>query len=487
MSLQVYNSLTRKKEHFEPLTPGKVGMYVCGVTVYDYCHVGHARVMVVFDIINRWLQQSGYDVNYVRNFTDVDDKIIKRAAERGIGIDVLTNEMIAAFDEDIGSLGCLHPTHEPRATAHMPEMISMISTLVEQGRAYVSDSGDVLYAVRSFDGYGQLSGKNIDELESGSRVDVDASKRDPLDFVLWKMAKPDEPAWDSPWGAGRPGWHIECSAMSCSHLGDTFDIHGGGMDLKFPHHENEIAQARAANGGGFARYWLHNGFVNINAEKMSKSLGNFFTIREVTEKYHPEVLRMFMLGTHYRSPLDFSDSALDAAKAGLDRLYETARRCCPAGKGLGVRSQVESTPRTSSGEWRSQRISPGGRFTPHSSRLTPAFITAMNDDFNTPEALAALFDISRSLNKELDAGEDVVTLTGQFAAMTDVLGIVQHDVESWFKGGDVDAERIETLIAERATAKKSRDFARADAIRDELAEEGIVLEDSVTGTTWKKN
>jgi len=465
MSLQVYNSLTRKKEVFEPLQPGKVGMYVCGVTVYDYCHVGHARVMVVFDIINRWLQQLGYDVDYVRNFTDVDDKIIRRAAERGIGIDVLTDEMIAAFYEDIDSLGCLHPRHEPRATAHMAEMIAMIQSLVDQGKAYVSDSGDVLYAVRTFDGYGQLSGKNIDELESGSRVDVDDSKRDPLDFVLWKMAKPGEPAWDSPWGAGRPGWHIECSAMSCSHLGDTFDIHGGGMDLKFPHHENEIAQACAANGGGFARYWLHNGFVNINAEKMSKSLGNFFTIREVTEKYHPEVLRMFMLGTHYRSPLDFSDSALDAAKAGLDRLYETARRCC-AGEVSGVRCQDESTP--------------------HPLPLTPDFVSSMNDDFNTPEALACLFDVSRSLNKGLDRGEDVRELTAQFAAMCDVLGIVQHDVEGWFRGGDVDVDRIEALIGKRSAAKKARDFARADAIRDELAAEGIILEDSATGTTWKK-
>jgi len=475
MSLQVYNSLTRKKEKFESLKPGKVGMYVCGVTVYDYCHVGHARVMVVFDIINRWFQQSGYDVDYVRNFTDVDDKIIKRAAERGIGIDVLTDEMIAAFDEDIGSLGCLHPTHEPRATAHMAEMIHMISALVEQGRAYVSDSGDVLYAVRSFNGYGQLSGKNIDALKSGSRVDVDESKRDPLDFVLWKMAKEGEPSWASPWGQGRPGWHIECSAMSCSHLGDTFDIHGGGMDLKFPHHENEIAQARAANGGGFARYWLHNGFVNINAEKMSKSLGNFFTIREVTAKYHPEVLRMFMLGTHYRSPLDFCDSALDAAKAGLDRLYETARRC-RAGEdrqALGIRGQEEST---------SQQEYPLG----DTSRLTPHFTAAMNDDFNTPEALASLFDVSRLLNKGLDAGENMSKLVVQFAAMCDVLGIVQHDLESWFKSDAVDAERIEALISERTEAKKARDFSRADAIRNELAVEGIVLEDSPNGTTWKK-
>ncbi|MFQ5344983.1 MAG: cysteine--tRNA ligase [Mariprofundus sp.] len=463
MSLYVYNSLKREKERFISLKPGKVGMYVCGVTVYDYCHVGHARVMVVFDIIHRWLQQLGYDVDYVRNFTDVDDKIIRRAAERGIAIDVLTDEMIAAFYEDIDSLGCLHPTREPRATAHMPEMIAMIEALVQQGAAYVSDSGDVLYAVRTFDDYGSLSGKNIDDLESGSRVDIDQSKRDPLDFVLWKMAKPGEPAWDSPWGSGRPGWHIECSAMSCSHLGETFDIHGGGMDLKFPHHENEIAQARAANGGGFARYWLHNGFVNINAEKMSKSLGNFFTIREVTEKYHPEVLRMFMLGTHYRSPLDFSDHALDAAKAGLDRLYETMKRCHQ--RAPEVQGRLEDHDR---------------------APLTAAFTAAMNDDFNTPEALASLFDTCRLLNKGLDSGEDVSTLFDQFCAMTAVLGIVQYDAEAWFQSGDVDAGRIEALISERSAAKQARDFARADAIRDQLSAEGIVLEDGAGGTTWKK-
>lgn len=462
MSLQVYNTISRNKEPFTPLVEGKVGMYVCGVTVYDYCHVGHARVMIVFDIINRWLKQIGYDVDYVRNFTDVDDKIIARAAERGIAIDQLTNEMIAAFYEDADALGCDRPTHEPRATAHMDEMIAMIATLVERGCAYVSGSGDVLYAVREFAAYGKLSGKNIDDLESGSRVDVDHTKRDPLDFVLWKMAKPEEPAWDSPWGRGRPGWHIECSAMSCSHLGTTFDIHGGGMDLKFPHHENEIAQACAANDGNFARYWLHNGFVNINSEKMSKSLGNFFTIREVLKKYHPEVVRMFMLGTHYRSPLDFSDRALDEAKAALDRLYETVKRLSV----LGVKSSESDTP---------------------DSLLLPAhFIEAMNDDFNTPEALAVLFDLSRALNKGLNADEDVTLLIGQFHTMTKLLGIARHDVSEWFQGGDADVERIESLIAERTEAKKSRDFARADAIRNQLAAEGIVLEDTAAGTTWKK-
>ena len=468
MSLYVYNSIHRQKELFEPLQPGKVGMYVCGVTVYDYCHVGHARVMVVFDVIHRWLQQLDYRVEYVRNFTDVDDKIIRRAAQRGISIDTLTDEMIQAFYEDIDALGCLHPTHEPRATAHMDEMIAMIVTLVDKGHAYVAGSGDVLYAVRSFDTYGQLSGKNIDELESGSRVDIDTSKHDPLDFVLWKMAKADEPAWDSPWGRGRPGWHIECSAMSCAHLGKTFDMHGGGMDLKFPHHENEIAQACAATGGEFARYWLHNGFVNINAEKMSKSLGNFFTIREVTQNYHPEVLRMFMLGTHYRSPLDFSDSALDAAKAGLDRLYETARRIQ---RDLPAVAQKQDA------------VQP-------EAHILAAFTDAMNDDFNTPEALACLFELSRALNKALDqaaaASPDIKLMAAQFTAMTGLLAIVQQQPESWFQAGISDTDAIEAQVAERSAAKKARDFARADAIRDALAAQGIVLEDGPDGTTWKK-
>lgn len=453
MTLHVYNTLSRRKEKFEPLVEGRVGMYVCGVTVYDYCHVGHARVMIVFDIISRWLKQIGFDVDYVRNFTDVDDKIIQRANERGIDIKQLTDEMITAFHEDADALGCDRPNHEPRATNHMHEMIEMIGALVKRGHAYVSESGDVLYAVREFSAYGQLSGKNIDDLESGSRVDVDHRKRDPLDFVLWKMAKEGEPGWDSPWGTGRPGWHIECSAMSCSHLGSTFDIHGGGMDLKFPHHENEIAQACAANGGDFARYWLHNGFVNINAEKMSKSLGNFFTIREVLKNYHPEVLRMFMLGTHYRSPLDFSDQALDEAKSAIDRLYETKKR-------LSCNDATEALP---------------GKF-----------IEAMNDDFNTPEAMAVLFDGSRALNKAINDGDDYAELAGQFTAMTKLLGITQHDVNEWFQGGADDSVQIDALIAERAKAKRSRDFARADAIRNELAEQGIILEDSATGTSWKK-
>ncbi|HKI60873.1 MAG TPA: cysteine--tRNA ligase [Mariprofundaceae bacterium] len=453
-NLVVYNTLTRSKTAFEPLKPGNVGMYVCGVTVYDFCHVGHARVMVMFDVIYRWLIYLGFNVNYVRNFTDVDDTIIARANERGIAIGELTEDMIKAFHADADSLGCLRPTHEPRATLHMDQMIAMIRALVESEHAYVAESGDVLFAVRSFPGYGQLSGKNINDLESGSRVEVDAGKRDPLDFVLWKMAKEGEPAWSSPWGKGRPGWHIECSAMSCAHLGGTFDIHGGGMDLKFPHHENEIAQAKAANHGGFARYWLHNGFVNINAEKMSKSLGNFFTIREITERYHPEVLRMFMLGTHYRSPLDFSDAAMDAAKTSLDRLYETARRLTGA--------RVES------------------------GHVSPRFAAAMNDDFNTPEALAEMFEISRAINKGMDAGHDVAGEVVAFRAMADVLGILQQDPDAWFQSGEVDSARIEALIEERNQARRTRDFARADAIRDELAAEGIVLEDGAGTTSWKK-
>ena len=452
MKLAIYNSLSRKKEPFVPLRAGHVGMYVCGVTVYDYSHIGHARVMVVFDLIYRWLKHLGYDVTYVRNFTDIDDKIIKRAAERGITTEALTAEMIEAFYRDMDALGCLRPTLEPRATAHIPEIVVMIEQLVAKGYAYVAANGDVMYAVRKFDGYGRLSGKDIDELESGSRVEVDAAKRDPLDFVLWKQAKPGEPAWDSPWGKGRPGWHVECSAMSCAHLGHTFDIHGGGMDLKFPHHENEIAQAEAANGEPFARIWVHNGFVNINAEKMSKSVGNFFTVREVLTRYHPEVLRMFILGTHYRSPLDYSDTALDAAKAGLDRLYETRRR-------LGFVEMGE---------------------------ILAGFVAAMDDDFNAPEALAELFDVSRAINKGLDAGDDVSALAGCFAAMCTLLGIVQEEPSRWFQGEDVDSGRIEALIAERAEARSKRDFARADAVRDELAAMGIVLEDTVGGTSWKR-
>ena len=455
--LSIYNTMKRGKELFKPLQPGKVGMYVCGVTVYDYSHVGHARVMVVFDLIYRWLTHLGYDVDYVRNFTDVDDKIIKRANERNISCSELTEEMIAVFHEDMDRLNCLRPTHEPKATEHMDEIIQMIESLVEKGYAYVSDSGDVLYVVRKFEPYGNLSGKILDDLESGSRVDVDQSKRDPLDFVLWKKAKPEEPSWSSPWGEGRPGWHIECSAMSCEHLGSTFDIHGGGMDLKFPHHENEIAQAEAANGGDFARYWIHNGFVNIDAEKMSKSLGNFFTMREVYERYDPEVLRMFILGTHYRSPLDYCDKALDAAKSSLDRLYKTKQRIGKWPEGVVDGEYVER------------------------------FSSAMCDDFNTPEALAVVFDLCREVNRSLDCDDSASdSVVAELSSLCSQLGILNGDVDSWFKGDDSDVDWIEALIVERTESKKSRDFARADAIRDELAAKGIVLEDGLGGTIWKK-
>lgn len=452
-SLKLFNSLSRKKETFAPLLANRVGMYVCGVTVYDQCHVGHARVMVVFDTIYRWLSFHGFDVTYVRNFTDVDDKIIQRAALAQISTDELTAQMIENFHQDMDALGCLRPDLEPRATTHMPEMITMIETLIARGFAYVSDTGDVLYAVRKFSAYGALSGKNIDDLESGSRVDIDHHKRDPLDFVLWKPAKEGEPFWPSPWGNGRPGWHIECSAMSCKHLGTSFDIHGGGLDLKFPHHENEIAQARAANDGLFAKYWLHNGFVNINAEKMSKSLGNFFTIAKVLKTYHPEVLRMFILSTHYRSPLDFSDAALDEAEASLNRLYETKRK-------LG-HSSVKGI-------------------------LPAAFIAAMDDDFNTADALSVMFELCRDINKALDVKADVTNLAASFVAMCDTLALVQQDANAWFQGDKADASAIEALIVQRAAAKSARDFALADSIRAELLAMGIVLEDTPDGTMWKK-
>ncbi|MDQ6950178.1 MAG: cysteine--tRNA ligase [Mariprofundales bacterium] len=459
-SLRIYNSLSRQKELFAPRKPGAVGIYLCGVTVYDYCHIGHARVMVAFDHIYRWFRQLGFTTNFVRNFTDIDDKIIARAHENNEPIHALTARMIDAFHADTDALGCLRPDAEPCATAHMTEIITMIKALLASGHGYISTSGDLLYAVRSFEDYGRLSGKNLDDLKSGSRVEIDTSKRDPLDFVLWKMGKPGEPAWDSPWGSGRPGWHIECSAMSCAHLGTSFDIHGGGMDLRFPHHENEIAQARAANGGAFARYWLHNGFVNINNEKMSKSLGNFFTIREVTARYHPEIVRMFITATHYRSPLEFSDQALDSAKAALDRLYATRQRLDAVVAGA----------------------------------LPAAFAKAMNDDFNTPEALAVLFESARELNRRLDRkveNEGLTTLAAQFVAMCDQLGLVQQDTRTWFHGeatsnSNDNASEIEALITRRNQARQARDFAAADAVRAELDAMGITLKDTLDGTTWMR-
>ena len=450
--LTVYNSLTRNKERFEPLEAGKLRMYVCGVTPYDFCHVGHARCYTVFDTVLRYFRARGYDVTYVRNITDIDDKIIQRANENGEGIDALTGRFIDAMYGDFDALGIARPDIEPRATEYMAEMIDMIQRLIDNDAAYAADNGDVYYKVRSFDGYGKLSGKNLEDLRAGARVDVDEAKQDPLDFVLWKAAKPGEPAWDSPWGKGRPGWHIECSAMSEATLGKSFDIHGGGMDLKFPHHENEIAQSCGAHDGDFARYWVHNGFVNVNEEKMSKSLGNFFTIREVLKLYRPEVLRFFLLSSHYRSPLNYTQDNLDKAKGSLERLY------------LALRGDIAGP----------------------TEEFTSRFNAVMDDDFNTPQAIAVLFDIAHAINTADDDSRRA-SLRGELKALAASLGLLQQDAESYLRGGESDdAQRIEVLIEERNQARKDRNFARADEIRDQLAAEGIQLDDGPQGTTWRR-
>jgi len=425
-------------------------MYVCGMTVYDYCHLGHARVLVVFDIVQRWLRSSGYRVTYVRNITDIDDKIIRRAHENGEPVAALTERFIGYMEEDAAALGVEKPDHEPRATQYVPQMLDLIGLLERKQLAYQSGSGDVNYAVRRFPGYGKLSGKSLDELRAGERVEVDASKEDPLDFVLWKRSKPQEPSWPSRWGAGRPGWHIECSAMSSSLLGESFDIHGGGQDLQFPHHENEIAQSEGASGGRFAKYWMHNGFVRVDEEKMSKSLGNFFTVREVLKKYDAEVVRFFIARAHYRSPLNYSDSHLDDAKSALARLYTALRGAAAGGGGV---------------DWNE----------PHARR----FKAAMDDDFNTPEAVAVLFDMATRIN----AGER--GLAPQLRALGGLLGLLQRDPAAYFQGG-LDAASIETLIGGREAARKRRDFAEADRIRKVLLEQGVVLEDGAGGTTWRR-
>ncbi len=472
--LKIYNSLTRNKQEFQPIVPGKVRMYVCGMTVYDYCHLGHARVMVVFDMVSRWLRASGYDLTYVRNITDIDDKIIKRSAENGESITTLTDRFIRAMDEDATLLGVQKPDIEPRATLHIPDMLKMIGQLIDKGYAYRADNGDVYYSVHRFDGYGKLSGKSLDDLQAGERVDVDEHKQDPLDFVLWKAAKPGEPCWDAPWGAGRPGWHIECSAMSEHHLGEHFDIHGGGQDLQFPHHENEIAQSEGAHGCTFVNYWIHNGFVRVDEEKMSKSLGNFFTIREVLKKYDPEVLRFFILRAQYRSPLNYSDQHLDDAKSALTRLY-TALRGLPT-------ATVEIN-------WDE----------PYAAR----FKTAMDDDFNTPEAIAVLFDLANELNRTRAA-----QTANLLKALAGVLGLLEREPDAYLKGQPVLVQpgtghigikghipevliglseaRIDQLIELRGTAKKSRNFAEADRIRKELLDAGIALEDTPHGTIWRR-
>ncbi|MEJ8822347.1 cysteine--tRNA ligase [Variovorax humicola] len=454
MSLRIYNTLSRELENFSPLQPGRVRMYVCGMTVYDLCHIGHARMMMAFDVVQRWLRASGFDVTYVRNITDIDDKIIARALARGITIRALTEEVVAAMHQDIGALGIESPTIEPRATEYVPQMLGIIETLEQKGLAYRSSNGDVNYAVRKFPGYGKLSGKSLDELHAGERVAVLDGKEDPLDFVLWKSAKPTEPddaKWESPFGVGRPGWHIECSAMSCATLGETFDIHGGGADLQFPHHENEIAQSEGATGKPLARYWVHNGFVRVDNEKMSKSLGNFFTIREVLQKYDAESLRFFLVRTHYRSALNYSDTHLDDARNSLKRLYTALDGVAPADVAI---------------DW-SQ---------PHAAR----FKGAMDEDFGTPEAIAVLFDLAGEVNRTRSP-----ELAGLLKALGGTLGVLQGDPRAFLQAGSaLDDSAIQLLIAERAAAKAAKNFAEADRIRQQLLEQGIVLKDSPTGTTW---
>ncbi len=451
--LKIHNSLGRTRQDFVPMRAGEVRMYVCGMTVYDYCHLGHARVLVVFDIVRRWLRASGYRVRYVRNVTDIDDKIIRRAAENGESTDALTSRFIRYMEEDASALGVEPPDEEPRATRYVPQMLRMIEQLQKKGLAYQAPSGDVNFAVRRFPSYGRLSGKSLDELRAGERVEVDSSKDDPLDFVLWKRSKPEEPKWPSPWGEGRPGWHIECSAMGCTLLGEHFDIHGGGQDLQFPHHENEIAQSEGANGVPFVNYWMHNGFVRVDEEKMSKSLGNFFTVRDILKKFDPEVVRFFILRAHYRSPLNYSDAHMEDAKSALSRLYTAL-------KGFPVQS--------SSVDWDES----------HAQR----FKEAMDDDFGTPEAVAALFDLANRVN----AGEKA--LAAQLRALGGVLGLLQRDPDDFLQAlpEGLTREAIEAAIAARAEARKRRDFAQADRIRKELEAKGIILEDSGGKTTWRR-
>ena len=456
MTLRIHNTLTRELADFTPLDPMHVRMYVCGITIYDLCHVGHARMMVAFDLIHGWLRTLGYRVTYVRNVTDIDDKIIRRALERGISIRALTDEMIVAMHTDLDALGVARPTHEPRATEYVPQMLSMIGALERRGLAYRSSNGDVNYAVRKFAGYGKLSGKSIDELRAGERVAVLDGKEDPLDFVLWKAAKPEEPAdakYESAYGAGRPGWHIECSAMACALLGEQFDLHGGGMDLQFPHHENEIAQSEGATGKVPARVWAHNGLLNVDHVKMSKSLGNFFTIREVLERYDGETVRFFMLRTHYRSPFNFSDVTLDDARNSLRRLYTAL-------EGLSVPALAI--------DW--------------SQSQAATFRAAMNDDFNTPVAVAVLFDLAGEVNRTRS-----LATAGLLKALAATLNFLQQDPRKYLQGGGaVDEARITQRIAERAAAKRARDFALADQIRNDLLAQGIVLQDAPSGTTWMK-
>ena len=456
MSLRIYNTLSRALEAFSPIEPGHVRMYVCGMTVYDLCHLGHARSMVAFDVVQRWLRASGHRVTYVRNITDIDDKIIRRAVENGETIRSLTDRMIDALHQDADALGIERPTHEPRATEYVPQMLSMIGRLQDKGLAYQGSDGDVNFAVRKFPGYGKLSGKSLDELQAGERVAVQDGKQDPLDFVLWKSAKPAEPEevkWASPWGVGRPGWHIECSAMGCEMLGESFDIHGGGADLQFPHHENEIAQSEGATGKPFSQVWMHNGFINVDNEKMSKSLGNFFTIRDVLKEYDAETVRFFVVRSHYRSPLNYSDVHLNDARGALKRLYTALSLVAPAEVAI---------------DWNH----------PAAAR----FKAAMDEDFGTPEAVAVLFELAAEVNRSKSA-----ETAGLLKALAGCLGLLQGDPQAFLQAGasDVDAAAIEAQIAARAAAKAAKDWAEADRIRKALLEQGIVLKDSPAGTTWE--
>lgn len=481
MTLRVYNTLSGTKEEFKPLVPGKVSMYVCGVTVYDHCHIGHARANVVFDMIYRYLRHAGYDVTYVRNYTDVDDKIINRANQEGVPYNVISERFIAEFDRDMAALGLDLPSHQPKATEHITEMIDVISRLVDKGYAYAAD-GDVYFCVEKFDPYLKLSKRNLDEMQAGARIEVGEKKRHPMDFALWKGSKPGEPFWKSPWGEGRPGWHIECSAMSMKYLGETFDIHGGGKDLVFPHHENEIAQSEAANGKPFANYWIHNGFVNINSEKMSKSLGNFFTIKEVLEKYDAEVLRFFLLSAHYRSPIDFSDQNLREAEAGLERIYAAL---------AGIDEAAAKGEENAEGEADEELAG-------KTATIADRFREAMDDDFNTAQALGFVFDLVRSANRVLAEGrgenrELLIDAGSRIREVGVVLGLFMSEPNAFAerlknrKAAElpIAAEEIERLIAERLAARAARDFRRADEIRDNLAAQGIMLLDSPQGTTWK--
>ncbi|PIQ06902.1 MAG: cysteine--tRNA ligase [Nitrospirae bacterium CG18_big_fil_WC_8_21_14_2_50_70_55] len=469
--MRLYNSLTGKKENFVPVKAGEVSIYACGVTVYDHCHVGHARGAVFFDVLRRYFEHRGLKVTYVRNFTDVDDKIIRRAHEEGVSWREIANRYIEAHERDMGALGVRPATIEPKATDHIGEIIALVRDLEERGLAYAA-GGDVFFRVRRFPGYGRLSGKKIDELESGARIEVNEVKEDPLDFALWKGSKAGEPAWESPWGLGRPGWHIECSAMSMAILGREFDIHGGGRDLLFPHHENEIAQSCGA-GAGFAHCWVHNGFVNINNEKMSKSLGNFFTIREILDRFPAEVVRLFLLSTHYRSPIDFSDRALAEARAAVDRVY----------------SFLRGAVRAATGDWRAA----GAELVAAVDGLAADFDAAMEDDLNTAAALAAIFERVRLFNRVLTEGGDAAgqavaaAAAAQVRRLGAVLGLFQDDPEGWFHAGvELDEQQIEARIGERLAARAAKAWARADAIRDELAAAGIVLEDRAGTTTWRR-